>query len=300
MVEAKRRRKVTEIKRAEETLKEIMSLRDSGMKVAEIAAHFGVSKERIYQIAGEELKAWQAEHAPPPKPKPKKRMDVRSIRQMIAEGKSMTEIGRHYGVTRQAVYERLKKDDEAKGRMPPPVDLRQYKDTAIDPETGYAITVNGTQKSIVGRMGDERVTAFVRYHMDMLAMRQGCDKRDVQDLYQRFYRYLGYCAEHGIVPNNMNAYFAIGLSPQDVPAWRRGVGGSPEHRAFAETLSGFFASVHEQGATDGVLNPISSIFWQKAHDGLVEASKLEVVQEDPLGDRKSAEEIAKKYTELPD
>ena len=151
-------------------------------------------------------------------------------------------------------------------------------------------------------MGDERVTQFVNYHIDMMAMRQGCDKRNVEDLYQRFYRYLQYCSEHGVVPNNMNAYFAIGISRQDVSAWKNGVNGTPEHKAFAETLTSFFASVHEQGATDGVLNPISAMFWQKAHDHLIEASKLEVVQDDPLGDKRSAEDIAKAYTEveLPD
>lgn len=218
---------------------------------------------------------------------------------------SLAEIAKEYGVTKAAVYSKLKYEEQKKGRMANGYltsDLREIKDVEIDPETGYAISIVGDKKSIVGRMGDEKVTAFVAYHMDMMAMRQGCDKRNVQDLYQRFYNYLTYCAEHGIVPNNMNAYFAIGVARQDISKWHRGVEGTPEHKEFADTVMAFFASVHEQGATDGVLNPISAMFWQKAHDNLIEASKLEVVQDDPLGDKKSAEDIAKAYTEveLPD
>lgn len=215
----------------------------------------------------------------------------------------VTEIAKKYGVSRQAVYARIRKEEEKKGRKASgyiPADLRPYGNVMVDPETGYAVAVTGDNKQIVGRMGDERVTAFVQYHMDMMQMRQGVDKRDVKDLYARFYRYLMYCAEHGIVPNNMNAYFAIGIARQDVSAWHNGKGGTPEHKEFADMMMQFFASVHEQGATDGVLNPISAMFWQKAHDNLIEASKVEVVQDNPLGDRKSVEELQKLYDNLPD
>ena len=218
---------------------------------------------------------------------------------------SIADIGKKYGVSRQAIYQKLKAEEEKKGRMASgyiPANLQPYSNVSVDPATGYAVSVIGDTKNIVGRMGDERVTQFVNYHMDMMAMRQGCDKRNVEDLYNRFYRYMAYCAEHGIVPNNMNCYFAIGIARQDVSNWHRGVSGTPEHKEFADAVMAFFASVHEQGATDGVLNPISAMFWQKAHDNLVEASKLEVVQEDPLGNKRSAEDIAKAYTEvqLPD
>ena len=132
-------------------------------------------------------------------------------------------------------------------------------------------------------------------------MREGVDKQNVPDLYQRFYRYLAYCAEHQIVPNNMNCYFAIGIVADDIYRWtHKDI--TPEHRRFAEDVKQFFASIHEQGPTDGVMNPISAMFWQKAHDGMIEAQKLEVHQVDPLGEKASAEEIRKRYQDvvLPD
>ena len=164
----------------------------------------------------------------------------------------------------------------------------------VDPKTGIVVSNNAAQSQIIARMGDERVTAFVQYHMDMMRMRQGVDKKNVPDLYNRFFAYLGYCAEHGVIPNNMNAYFAIGITKSDIASWYAGRS-SPEHRQFAEDIKQFFASIHEQAGGEAIVNPILSIYWSKAHDGMVEASKLEVVNADPLGEKQSSEQIAQKY-----
>jgi len=177
-------------------------------------------------------------------------------------------------------------------RNKPGVDKAAH--SLIDPKTGIVVNNNAAQSLTIAKMGDERVTAFVQYHMDMLQMRQGVDKKNVPDLYQRFYRYLAYCAEHGIIPNNMNAYFAIGIVRQDISAWKAGTR-TQEHKQFAEDITQFFASIHEQAGGEGIVNPILSIYWSKAHDGMIEASKVEVVNSEPLGEKQSAEEIAKKY-----
>jgi len=167
----------------------------------------------------------------------------------------------------------------------------------VDPKTGVVVSNNAAQSQIIARMGDERVTAFVQYHMDMLQMRQGVDKKNVPDLYQRFYRYLAYCAEKGIIPNNMNAYFAIGITKQEISAWNAGQR-SPEHKQFAEDIKQFFASIHEQAGGEGIVNPILSIYWSKAHDNLSDQPKIEVSIEDPLGQRASSEEIARRYSDI--
>lgn len=235
-----------------------------------------------------------------PNKKSDHRPDIRTINNMLAEGKTVKEIADFYGCTTANIYAKMKSIDK---KLNPKADLTPIKDVMYDDETKMVVaTKDGRTKQIIASIGDERVTAFVNYHIEMMAMRQGVDKRNVPDLYQRFYRYLDYCAEHGIMPNNMNAYYAIGVYKQEISLWKLGQAGTPEHKKFAEDITQFFASVHEQGAQAGLFNPISSIFWQKAYDGLIEASKLEVVQQDPLGDKRSAEDIAKAYTEvnLPD
>ena len=180
-------------------------------------------------------------------------------------------------------------------RNKPGVDKAAH--SLIDPKTGIVVNNNAAQSQVIAKMGDERVTAFVQYHMDMLKMRQGVDKKNVPDLYNRFYLYLAYCAEHGIIPNNMNAYFAIGIVRQDISAWKAGTR-TQEHKQFAEDITQFFASIHEQAGGEGIVNPILSIYWSKAHDGMIEAQKLEVVNTDPLGEKQSSSEIAQKYADI--
>ena len=178
----------------------------------------------------------------------------------------------------------------------PHVFKEEYRNL-VDPKTGIVVSNNAAQSQVIARMGDERVSAFVQYHMDMLKMRQGVDKKNVPDLYNRFYLYLAYCAEHGVIPNNMNAYFAIGIVRQDISAWKAGTR-TAEHKQFAEDITQFFASIHEQAGGEGIVNPILSIYWSKAHDSMSDNPRIEVTVNDPLGERASSEEIADRYRDL--
>ena len=96
----------------------------------------------------------------------------------------------------------------------------------------------------------------------------------------------------------MNAYFAIGVERIDISNWKLKKCGTPEHHQFAVDISQFFASIHEQAGGENIVNPILSIYWSKAHDGMVEAQKLEVVNTDPLGEKQSAEQITQKYADI--
>lgn len=222
-------------------------------------------------------------------PRKKSELDSATVKDRMADGMSIAEIAAEFGVTTQTVRNRLREERTAKNMIN--VSARQ---PIVWEHKGHSLA----QKEETAA----KITNFVQYHMAMLQMREGCNKKDVPDLYQRFYRYLQFCAENGIFPNSMNAYFAVGISRADVSQWHLGKTGTPEHKEFADTIMDFFASVHEQAGGSGIVNPILSIYWSKAHDGMVEASKVEVVQPDPLGDRQSSEQIAAKYREvdLPD
>lgn len=222
----------------------------------------------------------------------------------MERGSTVAEIASKYGVTRQAVYKRIREDDERKNAQwtngfTTIREIGRSDHRFVDPETGLVVENRGTTATIIGRIGDEKVTAFVQYHMDCLAMRQGVDKNNVQDLYARFIQYLKYCQENGIIPGTANAILAIGLNRKDITEWANGKRGTPEQREFAEDFKAVMASVHEQAAADGILNPVLSIFWSKAYDGLSDQPKVEVEVVNPLGEKRSAEEIAKRY-DLPD
>ena len=104
-----------------------------------------------------------------------------------------------------------------------------------------------------------------------------------------------------MIPGNANAQLAIGVSRQDINEWAKGSRGTAEHKQFAHDFKALMASVNEQAAADGILNPVLSIFWSKAYYGLSDQPKPELETSNPLGDKRSAEEISKKYSEvLPD
>lgn len=218
---------------------------------------------------------------------------------------SVPEVAKKYGVSKQAVYQRLKDDEKRKaGKWANGYGLDRVRGVGegehrlVDPETGLVVDGHGKNAQVIGRMGDEKVTAFVEYHMECLAMRQGVDKHNVQDLYARFIRYLEYCRDHGVIPGAANAQLAIGISRQDISAWSRGVSGTPEQQQFANDFKALMASVNEQAAADGILNPVLSIFWSKAYYGLTDQPKVEVQITDPLGEKRSAEEISKRYADI--
>lgn len=214
---------------------------------------------------------------------------VEEIYELQRKGYSQAQIAEMKGISRQAVHQKVRNDEMKRGLITP-VDEAVRK------------LANPATREIANKMGDEKVKRFVAYHVDLFMMGQGCDKSDVPGLYERFKKFLVYCTEHGVVPNNMSAYLAIGVNKDEIERWARGVSGTPEHQKFAREVQAFFSSIHEQGGTDGVMNPIQTIFWQKAYDGLSDQPKVEIEVKNPLGEKRSAEDIAQAYgdVELPD
>ena len=237
-------------------------------------------------------------------PKTANAPSITQINRMLADGKSVIDIANKYGISRQRVYQIINanKDVTNTNKKITKVGrgVGQGEHRVVDPETGLVVQNLGHNAMMIGRMGDEKVSAFVAYHIAMTEMRQGVDKRNVDDLRARFYNYLKYCMEHGIMPNNMNCYYAIGVTKQEMSQWRLGQRATPEHQQFAEEVTALFASIHEQAGAEQIVNPILTIWWQKSHDGMLEATKSEEAIEDPLGQKRSAEEIASKYQNLPD
>lgn len=265
----------------------------------------------------------------------KKKVSVEQIEELSAQGKTYKEIAEMFDTTenyvKMKVYRARHPDyherDKHKGwerttrkrsekRAEARIEKYGYAESMKElrereAETGEKVTFIDPGKTLqptasyltrkVGKIGDDNVGKLVSYHAAFLKMRQGVDKRNVEDLYVRFALYLEYCAEHNILPTNSAAYFAIGIDSRDITTWKLGKGGTPDHRRFAEDISALFASIHEQAPTEGLLNPVLSIYWSKAHDGYTDSPKQEVVVDDPLGEKKSAEEIQKKYADiLPD
>ena len=99
------------------------------------------------------------------------------------------------------------------------------------------------------------------------------DKSNAQELEDRFWRYVDLCNERDVRVTNQVAYFAMGISKDDVYNWENGLTRSSEHRELIKKVKAFCGSYREMLGADGRLNPVTLVWWQKNYDGLVDKSE---------------------------
>jgi len=123
------------------------------------------------------------------------------------------------------------------------------------------------------------------------------DKSDVGEMQRRFTRYIEMCARYGKKVSNQAAYLAIGITKDDVYDWENQRSVNPARTEFLKKVKQICGVYRESLMSDGKINPVTGIFWQKNYDGLRDQTELAIAPVNPLGDGKSAEELAKKYSE---
>ena len=123
------------------------------------------------------------------------------------------------------------------------------------------------------------------------------DLNDVGEMERRFENYIRLCSEYGKKVSNQAAYLAIGINKDQARDFANGVSANPERSHFIKKVQQICGVYREQLMSDGKINPVTGIFWQKNYDGLRDQTELAVAPVNPLGDGKSAEELAKKYAD---
>ncbi len=123
------------------------------------------------------------------------------------------------------------------------------------------------------------------------------DKNDIAEMQRRFAHYIEMCAKYGKKVSNQAAYLAIGITKDDVYDWENQRSVNPARTEFLKKVKQICGVYREQLMSDGKINPVTGIFWQKNYDGLRDQTELAIAPVNPLGDGKSAEELAKKYSE---
>ena len=100
------------------------------------------------------------------------------------------------------------------------------------------------------------------------------DKSDVQAMEKRFWDYVSLCFEKDFRVTNQVAYFAMGITRDDVYDWENGRSRSSEHSALIKKVKTFCGSYREMLGANGKLNPVTLVWWQKNYDGLVDKSEV--------------------------
>lgn len=119
------------------------------------------------------------------------------------------------------------------------------------------------------------------------------DKSNAHELEERFWRYVDLCNERDVRVTNQVAYFAMGITKDDVYNWENDRTRSPAHSELIKKVKSFCAAYREMLGADGRLNPVTLVWWQKNYDGLVDKSEVVLTPNNPLGtitDQKQLEE----------
>lgn len=128
------------------------------------------------------------------------------------------------------------------------------------------------------------------------------DINDPESLKSCFINYVQMCAQTGMKLGNLGACTAMGINIRTLELWANGSrrASQPEYKQLAEFVGNVCSMTREQMVSDGKLNPIIGIFWQRNFDGLRNDTEnaLPTISSDEMGN--SSPKYIEKYGHLLD
>ena len=144
-----------------------------------------------------------------------------------------------------------------------------------------------------------KASKYANFVLAVKRIAEGVNRKDVEDMRNRFYNYISLCEATNMKIGNMNAYAAIGIDKVRAYYWAHGMQGStPERKELIAEIDSVCSGYREQLIADQQINPVTGIFWQKNYDGLRDITEHSFNVGDPLGEKRSAQEISEQYKDI--
>ena len=143
--------------------------------------------------------------------------------------------------------------------------------------------------------------AVIQHALKAAEISRSADQKDPESLLNCFYEYIKVCGEDGMRIGNQGACAALGISPTVLSDWKYGYRkpDDPRYKKLAEFISNVCAMSREQMITDGKLNPVIGIFWQRNYDRLRnDTEQQQAIQESDNGENMTSNDYLKKYGNL--
>lgn len=136
---------------------------------------------------------------------------------------------------------------------------------------------------------------LIAHIMQIHAIAENADKHDLNSLKSCFVNYLKLCQQDGFPARNLAAYASMGFNQETFNQFSKK--DDPEIREFAGFVRSTCAMFREMVVSDGKLNPVIGIFWQRNFDGLRnDTEQVQAIQEEDLGSSSPA--YKEKYRDL--
>lgn len=162
---------------------------------------------------------------------------------------------------------------------------------------------DGNGSPIIGGNGiapisNDENEVFCQYALDMFHT-PDVDLNDSDAVASAIDGYFQYCIKRGLRPGNLGLYAALGLSKQDVSDALRGASHKlrPSTIDLLKKAKQALATYRELLGSQGKLNPVTLIFWQKNYDGLKDVQDITITPNTGLDQERTADEIAQKVLE---
>lgn len=140
----------------------------------------------------------------------------------------------------------------------------------------------------------------VEFTLRVMAIAKNADLEDVEGMKRQFIEYLQLCRTHDHKIGNLAAYGALGIDLNTAKSWQSPEGRRkfPERGYLVDAVNKICALYRESSISNGAIDKVTGIFWQKSLDGFREDPELATAN-DPVDLGKSPDAIAEKYKTLP-
>ena len=148
---------------------------------------------------------------------------------------------------------------------------------------------------------DGENTKYLAVIIETEKIRAQANINDIDSLYNCLNLYLQLIQKYDTKLTNMGVYRACGVTKEMIDAWAAGrqKKHKPEYAEFALNVRGICSSYREIIMSEGKLNPITGIWWQKNYDRF-EDKPVPYITQDVENEELTSAEIAEKYSDLPD
>ncbi|MSA01052.1 hypothetical protein GKG47_11810 [Lactonifactor sp. BIOML-A3] len=159
---------------------------------------------------------------------------------------------------------------------------------------------NGKNSPVIGGNGIAPINAeenalFCQYALDMFHA-PSVDLSNPDAVADAIDGYFKYCVDRGLRPGNLGLYAALGLSKQDVSNAINGYSKklSSSTIDLIKKAKQALSTYRELLGSQGKLNPVTLIFWQKNYDGLKDQQDIVLTPNTGLDQEHTPEEIGAK------
>lgn len=161
----------------------------------------------------------------------------------------------------------------------------------------------GKNSPVIGSNGvapisDSENALFCQYALDMFHSAP-VDLSDSDAVASAIDGYFKYCIDRGLRPGNLGLYAALGLSKQDVSNAINGYSNKlrPSTIDLIKKAKQALATYRELLGSQGKLNPVTLIFWQKNYDGLRDVQDINIAPQVGIQQEHTEDEIAQQVLE---